>query len=136
MTVHVSTEVSELHGANMLEAVTLTSSGNAAQRADCRGLFCFIGAQPAAEWLSGVAVDGNGFILTDRDIPANELGVTWELLGRPPLPFETNLPGVFAAGDVRFGSMKRVAAAVGEGASVIRSVHLSLQPASGAGRGL
>jgi thioredoxin reductase (NADPH) len=55
-----------------------------------------------------------------------ELRDTWAALGRTPLPFETSVPAVFAAGDVRLGSMKRVAAAVGEGASAIRSVHLSI----------
>jgi thioredoxin reductase (NADPH) len=93
---------------------------------DCRGLFCFIGARPATEWLSGVAMDDHGFVLTDVGIDDAALGAPWTALGRRPLPFETSLPRVFATGDVRAGSMKRVAAAVGEGASAVRSVHMSL----------
>src|SRR4029078_5414077 len=107
----------------------LTPSNEESQVTECRGLFCFIGAEPATEWLSGSAVDEDGFIRSDRDLTSDELCATWDLLGRAPLPFETNIPGVFAAGDVRAGSMKRVATAVGEGASAIRSVHLALTPA-------
>jgi thioredoxin reductase (NADPH) len=74
------------------------------------------------------AVDEDRFIRTDHALTGEDLSATSDLLGRPPLPYETNIPGVFAAGDVRSGSMKRVAAAVGEGASAIRSVHLALSP--------
>ena len=85
----------------------------------CSGLFCFIGARPETAWLDGgVLLDRDGFVLTDRQLS----GALPE--GTPnPLPFETSVPGVFAAGDVRYGSMKRVAAAVGEGSSAVRSVH-------------
>jgi thioredoxin reductase (NADPH) len=76
--------------------------------------------------LKGVATDAHGFIRTDVLLRDEDLRDTWTALGRTPLPFETSVPAVFAAGDVRLGSMKRVAAAVGEGASVIRSVHLSI----------
>jgi thioredoxin reductase (NADPH) len=107
--------------------VTLTSP-EGATTADCVGLFCFIGAEPATGWLQGIAVDADGFVRTDRDLTDDETCGAWDLLGRGPLPFETNVPGVFAVGDVRSGSMKRVAAAVGEGASAIRSVHLALAP--------
>ena len=81
----------------------------------CQGLFCFIGATPCSEWLHGVALDEDGFVLTDHDVPEDS-AERFGLLGRSPLPFETSVPGVFAAGDIRRGSMKRVAAAVGEGA--------------------
>jgi thioredoxin reductase (NADPH) len=117
-----------LHGDERLRAVTLTSSSGRAAQSDCHGLFCFIGAEPATDWLTGVAVDEDGFIRTDRDLTGEDLSATWDLCGRPPLPYETSIPGVFAAGDVRSGSMKRVAAAVGEGASAIRSVHQALAP--------
>jgi thioredoxin reductase (NADPH) len=120
--------VTALHGGDTLDAVMLTSSAGVSVERDCRGLFCFIGAQPATEWLTGVAVDEDGFIRTDRDLTSDDLCGTWSLLGRAPLPYETSVPGVFAAGDVRSGSMKRVASAVGEGASAIRSVHLALAP--------
>ena len=89
----------------------------------CAGLFCFIGAVPATGWLGDtVALDRSGFILTDRALDP-ELAEASVFAGREPLPFETSVPGVFAAGDVRQGSLKRVAAAVGEGSSAVRSVH-------------
>lgn len=86
----------------------------------CRGLYCFIGAEPATAWLTGIALDEHGFVLTDVDLAATELGETWSALGRGSLPFETSVPGVFAVGDVRHRSVKRVAAAVGEGAEARR----------------
>ena len=128
ITVHTQAQVSELFGSDRLEAISVTKAGGEAVRKDCSGLFCFIGAAPATDWLKGLAVDEDGFILTDRDIPDDERGPTWELLGRTPLQFETSVPGVFAVGDVRSGSMKRVAAAVGEGSSAIRSVHQAVAP--------
>jgi thioredoxin reductase (NADPH) len=87
-------------------------------------LFSFIGAEPASDWLSGcAAVDERGFVLTDRSLTEEHLDEQWGVLGRPPLPFETSHPGLFAVGDVRSGSTKRVAAAVGEGSAAVRSVH-------------
>jgi thioredoxin reductase (NADPH) len=122
ITVRTSTEVTELVGGHTLEEITLTSRASGeGEPCGCYGLFCFIGAAPATEWLSGVSLDDKGFVPTDV-----QLGDRWTLQGRPPLPFETSLPGVFAAGDVRLNSMKRVAAAVGEGASAVRSVHQAI----------
>lgn len=114
-------EVQGLAGETRLERVTLkhTTTGRE-QTTLCSGLFCFIGARPATAWLKdcGVTLDRDGFVLTDRQLPgASGAGAAGAL------PFETSLPGVFAAGDVRHGSMKRVAAAVGEGSSAVRSVH-------------
>ena len=89
-------------------------------------LFILIGSQPRTEWLGdSIARDQWGFILTGPDLPIDT--DTRRPLGRPPLPLETSLPGVFAAGDVREGSVKRVAAAVGEGAATIPLVHRYLQ---------
>ena len=86
----------------------------------CNALFCFIGAEPATSWLPDeLERDPAGFILTDHDLSQPE--------GR--LPFETNIPGVFAVGDCRHASTKRVAAAVGEGSSAVRSVHERLASA-------
>jgi thioredoxin reductase (NADPH) len=113
-------EVQALAGAEHLEQVTLaeTATGRL-RRIACGGLFSFIGASPASGWLGEeVLLDGDGFVLTDRQL-AGALGPGVPL----PLPFETSVPGVFAAGDVRHDSMKRVAAAVGEGSSAVRSVH-------------
>jgi thioredoxin reductase (NADPH) len=131
ITVQTSASVTALHGDEQLEAITVhtTTPGNtpADGREDCRGLFCFIGATPATDWLTGIIiVDEHGFILTDSQLHDMTLSSTWEDPGRRPLPFETSQPRVFATGDVRAGSMKRVAAAVGEGASAIRSVHSAL----------
>ncbi|MYS24157.1 thioredoxin reductase (NADPH) [Streptomyces sp. DvalAA-14] len=130
ITVHTSTDVTGLHGGENLQGLTLRSrrDGEAitTTEVECWGLFCFIGADPATEWLQDIAVDEHGFILTDVNLDDAALGPRWSELDRRPLPFETNLPGVFATGDVRAGSMKRVAAAVGEGASAVRSVHISL----------
>jgi thioredoxin reductase (NADPH) len=90
---------------------------------DCTAAFCFIGAVPATSWLEGtIVLDPKGFVLTDRMLDRSLL--THPLFaGREPLPFETSAPGVFAVGDVRAGSMKRVASAVGEGSSAVRIVH-------------
>jgi thioredoxin reductase (NADPH) len=108
--VRTATEITRLHGGDVLEGVTLTHRRTGAEvtRA-CRGLFCFIGAEPATGWLTGVALDRNGFIRTDVQLTQDDLDGTWTVLGRSPLPFETSVPAVFAAGDVRLGSMKRVA---------------------------
>jgi len=127
ITVRTSTEVTGLTGDGHLEEVTLTDHGSGAtQSCGCAGLFCFIGAEPATTWLTGVALDPAGFVPTDLQLRPEQLGPVWARLGRDPLPFETSVPGVFAVGDVRLSSMKRVAAAVGEGASAVRSVHQAL----------
>ncbi|MCW3067583.1 MAG: thioredoxin reductase [Solirubrobacterales bacterium] len=113
-------EVQALAGDGHLERATMrhTETGEL-QEIPCTGLFCFIGAQPATGWLGGsVLLDRDGFILTDRQLPGPPIAGT-----SSALPFETSVPGIFAAGDVRHGSMKRVAAAVGEGSSAVRSVH-------------
>jgi len=86
------------------------------------GLFVLIGSQPRTDWLGeDLARDQWGFIRTGPDVLDDPDG-RWPA-GRPPLPNETSLPGVFAAGDVRRGSVKRVASAVGEGATTIPLVH-------------
>jgi thioredoxin reductase (NADPH) len=125
--IRTGTEVAGLSGDGHLSAITLRTAGTAdVERAPCSGLFCFIGAEPATHWLTGIALDGDGFVRTDGRLGADDLGPTWAALGRAPLPFETNVPAVFAVGDVRLGSMKRVAAAVGEGASAVHSVHAAI----------
>jgi thioredoxin reductase (NADPH) len=127
VTVCTGTEVTRLDGETALNHITLTERASGEQRAQaCKGLFCFVGAEPTTTWLSGVAVDEDGFIRTDVQLQAADLDGIWEALGRMPLPFETSVPAVFAVGDVRHGSMKRVAAAVGEGASAVRSVHAAI----------
>jgi thioredoxin reductase (NADPH) len=128
--VRTATEIISLHGGGHLEAITVHTAAPGANPSDsnlpCRGLFCFIGAIPATGWLEDIAVNNDGFVLTDTQLDDALLCATWAELGRRPLPFETSQPLVFAVGDVRSGSMKRVAAAVGEGASAIRSVHTAI----------
>jgi thioredoxin reductase (NADPH) len=118
------TEVRALGGGAHLERVTLEHTPTGRRRTvSCSGLFCFIGAEAATGWLGGtVALDSAGFVLTDRSIPKSAL-VDPLFSARDPLPLETSAPGVFAVGDVRLGSTKRVAAAVGEGSSAVRSVY-------------
>src|SRR5204863_9969673 len=110
-------------GGDSLENVVLAEPDGTTQIA-CGGLFSFIGADPSSEWLSGcAALDEHGFVITDRALDAEHLDARWDVLGRAPLPFETSHPGLFAVGDIRSGSTKRVAAAVGEGSAAVRSVH-------------
>jgi thioredoxin reductase (NADPH) len=118
------TEVRALEGDGHLESVILEHSPTGHRDIKgCVALFCFIGAEPATSWLQGgIVLDEKGFILTDRALPACALEHPI-FAEREPLPFETSAPGVFAVGDVRAGSMKRVAAAVGEGSSAVRAVH-------------
>ena len=116
--VRLHTEVREPIGSEgALEAIVIQDNHtNELSTLEARALFVFIGARPHTGWLGDcVAKDPKGFILTGRDVPAD---------GRlEPLPLQTSLPGVFAAGDVRSGSIKRVASAVGEGAMAIRLVY-------------
>jgi thioredoxin reductase (NADPH) len=127
VTVRCRSEVTRLDGADFLEEINITDRAADSTRAQpCSGLFCFIGAEPATRWLTGIATEDNGFIRTDVQLNNADLGPAWAALGRTPLPFETSVPGVFAVGDVRSGSMKRVAAATGEGASAIASVHKAI----------
>jgi thioredoxin reductase (NADPH) len=131
ITVHRGCTITALHGSRALEEVTIaTPSGEVAVA--CNALFSFIGAEPNSEWLEGVAVDEHGFVLTDRAIDDDQLGAAWSALSRRPLPYETSRPGLFAVGDLRSGSTKRVAAAVGEGSAAIRSVHEHLALVPGA----
>ena len=112
--------VCELHGPDGdLQAIELTDQRDGSRSPlDVRALFIFIGTQPCTSWLAdSLALDEEGFILSGRDLPTADNG------GRVPLPLETSRAGVFAAGDVRSGSMKRVASAVGEGSMAVRLVH-------------
>ena len=124
ITLRSNTVVTALHGDNSLAGVSLEHPVNGSFDIPAAGLFSFIGATPATEWLANqVAIDGRGFIRTDRDLDPATLGEAWLPLGRDPLPYESSRIGLFAVGDVRSGSLKRVAAAVGEGSAVVRSVH-------------
>jgi thioredoxin reductase (NADPH) len=121
--VRTRTTVQSLSGSLGLEQVVLAGP-DGETKVPCAGLFSFIGAQPSSEWLSGcAALDDHGFVLTDRALTKDHLGETWAALGRAPLPFETSHPGLFAVGDLRSGSTKRVASSVGEGSAAVRAVH-------------
>jgi thioredoxin reductase (NADPH) len=118
-----NTSITALDGDTTLTSVRVTTGGVDAVL-PCAALFSFIGADPVTDWLSGcAALDEHGFVLTDRSLGEEYLAGRWEALDRRPLPFETSYPGLFAVGDVRAGSTKRVAAAVGEGSASVRSVH-------------
>jgi thioredoxin reductase (NADPH) len=117
------TRVVGLDGDQTLSAVLLAGQANQ-PKLPATAVFSFIGADPASGWLSGyAALDNRGFVLTDRALADDQLGPRWTAVGRRPLPFETSRPGLFAVGDIRSGSTKRVAAAVGEGSAAVRSVH-------------
>jgi thioredoxin reductase (NADPH) len=123
ITVRTGTQVVALAGDGELASCSVTTAGEE-DELKVAALFSFIGAAPNSGWLSGcAALDPAGFVRTDRALEPGDLGPEWEALGRTPLPFETSRPGLFAVGDVRSGSMKRVASAVGEGSAAIRSVH-------------
>jgi thioredoxin reductase (NADPH) len=123
VSVRSGTSIVALEGRETLEAVRLQGP-DGVEVVDCAGLFSFIGADPASSWISGcAALDDRNFVLTDASLSAEALAEDWGGLDRMPLPFETSHPGLFAVGDVRSGSMKRVASAVGEGSAAIRAVH-------------
>jgi thioredoxin reductase (NADPH) len=123
ITLRPRTTVVALEGDETLRALSLEGPDGETV-VECAGLFSFIGADPSSGWLSGcAALDERGFVLTDLSLTPDQLDGGWETLGRRPLPFETSHPGLFAVGDLRSGSTKRVAAAVGEGSAAVRSVH-------------
>jgi thioredoxin reductase (NADPH) len=118
-----NTHVVALDGEQFLTGVRVSGPGGE-ETLSAGALFSFIGAEPASGWLTGCAAfDDRGFVLTGRSLGKEHLDGRWEALGRSPLPFETSRPGLFAVGDVRSTSTKRVAAAVGEGSAAVRSVH-------------
>jgi thioredoxin reductase (NADPH) len=126
--VRLRTEVVGGEGAVQLERITIRDRATGrAETFAAESLFVTIGGEPRTDWLSGVvARDDHGFVVTGDDLDATAL-VDWPLLRRP-MRHETSVPGVFAAGDVRFGSTKRVASAVGEGAMAVQEIHQYLAP--------
>ena len=116
----VDTEVAACHGETRLEAVTLRGP-DGERRVGTAAVFAMIGADPNTAWLGGcLALDQKGFVLTGPDAAG-----AWSE-GRPPRDLETSRPGVFAVGDVRAGSVKRVASAIGEGSMAVQYVHGAL----------
>ncbi|MBM7076173.1 FAD-dependent oxidoreductase [Micromonospora humida] len=127
--VHPHTEVVGGEGDGHLERLRLRDTrGGDVREVDASWLFIFIGAEPRTEWLDGVLVrDGRGFIVAGPDLTVGGRKLPGWTLARDPYHLESSLPGVFAAGDVRASSVKRVASAVGEGAMAVSLVHRYLE---------
>jgi thioredoxin reductase (NADPH) len=125
VTVHRRAVVTGLDGNGHLAAVRVRIGGEQDVTFPTTSLFLFIGAAPNTAWLRGcVELDRRGFVLTGQALPPGTGDAEgWQSAGRAPFFLETSLPGVFAAGDVRSGSVKRVASAVGEGAMAVSFVH-------------
>jgi thioredoxin reductase (NADPH) len=118
------TRIVALEGTGSLESVTWCDSAGKTSTAPIRHVFMMTGANPNTDWLkSSVALDEKGFVKTGPELSPSDLAASEWPLSRSPLLFETNRPRVFAVGDVRAGSVKRVAAAVGEGSVCIQLVH-------------
>jgi thioredoxin reductase (NADPH) len=126
-------EVVDGHGRGRLEGLTLRDRDSGETTAvDASAVFVLIGAEPRTDWLHGVVErDERGYVLTGRDLVEGGRPPTGWPLQRAPLLLETSLPGVFAAGDVRYRSVKRVASAVGEGAIAVQLVHEYLAEPTG-----
>ncbi|HEX3397892.1 MAG TPA: FAD-dependent oxidoreductase [Steroidobacteraceae bacterium] len=124
ITLHVRTEITALQGQEQLTGVTWQAAGKDPETHSIGHLFLMMGALPCTGWLNAcVALNDNGFVLTGPDLRAEDLTASrWSAARRPEF-FETSIPGIFAVGDVRCGSVKRVAAAVGEGSACIQQVH-------------
>jgi thioredoxin reductase (NADPH) len=127
--VRLTTEVIGLDGDDHLEGLTLCNTRAGTQETAHAGyLFVFIGAEPRTEWLDGVITrDGRGFVLTGPDLLVDGRRPRGWDLDRDPYYLEASAPGIFAAGDVRANSIKRVASAVGEGAMAIQLLHTYLE---------
>ncbi len=114
---HLETAIAELQGEQQLGGVVLENREGGQRELGACALFVMIGADPCTAWLKGtVALDAKGFVLTGPDLPVTDTS-------RPRTVFETSVPGVFAVGDVRSSSVKRVASAVGEGSVVVSAIH-------------
>jgi thioredoxin reductase (NADPH) len=129
VTVHLDTVVTGLEGDGHLSAVRARSDGGEERTFPSSSLFLFIGADAHTDWLRRcVELDRKGFVLTGPALsPGTADADLWRLAARSPFLLETSLPGVFAAGDVRSGSAKRIAAAVGEGSMAVSFVHAHIQ---------
>lgn len=125
ITVQPNTEVKAVEGENKLDAVVICNVESGEPHTEpATTMFIFIGGAPQTDWLDGLlARDEHGFILTGRDLLADDRRPDNWTEDRDPLPLETSVPGIFAAGDVRHGSVKRMASAVGEGAMAVQFIH-------------
>ena len=122
--VWAKTGLLEVHGETRLEAITIQRGDTAPERIPTSSLFVFIGAQPRTDWLNGtVDRDKLGFILSGPDLIRDGKKPKSWTLERDPFLLESSVPGIFVVGDVRHGSVKRVASGVGEGAVVVQFIH-------------
>ena len=133
ITVRLNTEVGDGRGDERLESLTLRDRRTGrAEQVPATALFALIGGAPRTHWLAGAVQLRDGYVLTGRDVSRDGPPAARWPLGRAPLPLETSVPGIFAVGDVRYRSIKRVASAVGDGATAFRLVHeyLAAEPAA------
>jgi thioredoxin reductase (NADPH) len=127
ITLHPRTQITALAGSEHLERVTWSSASGEASTHPIRHVFSMAGAAPNTAWIHGcLALDAHGFVCTGADLRREDLAQAGWPLARPPYLFETSRPRIFAIGDVRAGSVKRVASAVGEGSVCIQLVHRAL----------
>jgi len=123
--IQINSQITCLHGEAHLDAVQIASRDGGSETLPVRAVFVMIGTDPCTDWLRGTAaLDDRNFVLTGQGVAADDGA-------RAPSPYSTNLPGVFAVGDVRSGSVKRVASAVGEGSVVVQAVHRYLEEVTG-----
>ena len=123
--VRVRSSITRVDGEESLESVTIKNSDTGEEEtAPAAGLFVFIGAQPGTDWLEGIVRrDERGFILAGPDLSGDDERPKGWGLDRDPYLLETSVPGIFVAGDVRHGSVKRVASGVGEGSIAVQFIH-------------
>jgi thioredoxin reductase (NADPH) len=124
ISVRTRTEIERVEGNGRVERVALKADNGAIETEAADAVFVFIGTRPRSNWLpDAVLRDAKGFVITGRDLPTDARCARIWKERRDPMPLETSVPGVFAAGDIRAGAMNRVASAVGEGSMVVRFAH-------------
>jgi len=134
ITVHTRTQITALDGSDRLEHVVWTRRDGEPEAPGLRHVFLMTGARPNTRWLQGcVVLDDNGFVKAGPDLGKEQLAEARWSLPRPPYLLESSVPGIFAAGDVRAGSVKRIASAVGEGSICVQFVHRVLREFAEAG---
>jgi thioredoxin reductase (NADPH) len=128
ITLHTRTQLTALDGSDRLEHVVWTRRDGEPEAPGLKHVFLMTGARPNTDWLQGcVVLDDHGFVRTGPDLAKEQLAQARWSLTRPPYLLETSVPAVFAAGDVRSGSVKRIASAVGEGSICVQFVHRVLR---------
>jgi thioredoxin reductase (NADPH) len=134
ITLHTRTQLTALEGSDRLERVSWTTRNGDSVAPELKHVFLMTGARPNTAWLQGcVVLDDHGFVKTGPDLGKEELADARWSLPRSPYLLETSMPRVFAAGDARSGSVKRIASAVGEGSICVQFVHRVLRELADAG---